>query len=106
MLFHLNKKIALISDTRFFPKLLEAYTAEILIVNLLRSKPFEKNDAVDHLALDDFINIIDSIRPKIAIMTHFGMNIIKEKPYLIAEMIKRNKDIEVIAAYDGMKFEF
>ena len=106
LLFHLNKKIALISDTRFFPRLLEAYTAEILIVNLLRSKPFEKNDAVDHLALDDFINIIDSMRPKIAIMTHFGMNIIKEKPYLIAERIKRDKDIEVIAAYDGMKFEF
>jgi hypothetical protein len=39
-------------------------------------------------------------------MTHFGMNIIKEKPYLLAERLKEETGINIIAAHDGMKLEF
>jgi hypothetical protein len=39
-------------------------------------------------------------------MTHFGMNMIREKPYLLAERLKEEIGIEIIAAYDGMKWNF
>jgi hypothetical protein len=39
-------------------------------------------------------------------MTHFGMNMIREKPYLLAERLKEETGIEIIAAYDGMKWNF
>jgi ribonuclease BN (tRNA processing enzyme) len=106
LFFHLNKTIGLISDTRFFDELPEHYRADCLIINVLRSKPITRTDAMDHLATDDIIKIVTRIKPEIAILTHFGMNIIKEKPYLAAEKLKDATGINIIAAHDGMKFEF
>jgi phosphoribosyl 1,2-cyclic phosphodiesterase len=106
VIFNLNKTISLITDTRFFDSLPDYYRADILIINVLRSKPIEKQDTVDHLAINDVAEIIGRIKPEIAIMTHFGMNMIKEKPYLLAKKLKKETGIEVIAAYDGMKLEF
>ncbi len=106
VVFNLSKKIALISDTRFFDALPEYYAADCLIINVLRSKPIEKTDAVDHLSTDDVAKIIKRLKPEVAIMTHFGMNIIKEKPYIIADKLKSETGINIIAAHDGMKFEF
>ncbi|MCX5805590.1 MAG: MBL fold metallo-hydrolase [Proteobacteria bacterium] len=106
IIFHLNKTIGLITDTRFFDALPDHYQADILIINVLRSKPFEKQHTVDHLAIDNVAEIIGRIKPEIAIMTHFGMNMIMDKPYLLAEKLKKETGINVIAAYDGMKLEF
>jgi phosphoribosyl 1,2-cyclic phosphodiesterase len=106
LLFHFPKKLALISDSRYFEELKSAYRAEILIVNVLRWKSPDKFDAIDHLSIEDFVEIVRDIRPEIAIMTHFGMQLIKQKPHLIAERLKRETGVNIIAAYDGMKFEF
>jgi len=106
IVFRLNKRIALIADTRFFEHLPEHYQAEILIVNVLRTKPILDTDPIDHLSLADFKEIITRIRPEVAIMTHFGKTIIREKPYLLAKALKKETGVEVVAAYDGMKLEF
>ena len=106
IIFNLNKKIALIADTRFFDTLPEHYHVDYLIINVLRSKPITKADAPDHLATDDVIKIASRIKPETVILTHFGMNLIKEKPYLVAEKLKDATGINIIAAHDGMKFEF
>ena len=106
LMFSMGKKIGLIADTRFFPELSQIYRCDILIANVLRTKPIENHDPVDHLALDDFIRIIGEVNPEVAIMTHFGLRMIQEKPRLIAEKIKRDTGQNVIAAYDGMRFEF
>jgi phosphoribosyl 1,2-cyclic phosphodiesterase len=106
LIFHLNKTIGLITDTRFFDELPDLYHTDYLIVNVLRSNPIEKHQPLDHLSLHDFALIIRQVKPEVAIMTHFGMNIIKEKPYLLAEQLKKETGIEVIAARDGMKIEF
>jgi phosphoribosyl 1,2-cyclic phosphodiesterase len=107
LMFGLNKKIGLITDTRFFEELPDFYCpVDVLIVNVLRVKPILPDDRIDHLSLADFKEIIVRIRPKIAIMTHFGMSIIKEKPYLLAKSLKQETGLEVVAAYDGMRFDF
>jgi len=104
--FYLNKKIGIITDSKYFESLPSFYKADYLIVNVLRINPIEKSDIVEHLALDDFIRIVDNIRPETAIMTHFGMNMIRQKPHLIADRLKKEMGLNVIAAYDGMKIEF
>ncbi len=106
IIFELNKKIGLITDTRFFDALPGFYPVDYLIVNVLRSKPIEKDHVIDHLAVNDFVNIVMHIKPELAVMTHFGMQIIKEKPYLLSEKLKEETGIEIIAAHDGMKLEF
>jgi len=106
IVFHANKKIAIIADTRFFEELSDYYRSDILIVNVLRTKPILETDRIDHLSLADFAEIIARVKPEIAVMTHFGKTIIKERPYLLARALKEETGIEVIAAYDGMKLEF
>jgi len=106
IVFHANKKIALITDTRFFEELSDYYRSDILIVNVLRTKPILEADRIDHLSLADFAEIIARVKPEIAVMTHFGKTLIREKPYLLAKALREETGIEVIAAYDGMKLEF
>lgn len=106
LIFHLNKTIGLITDTKFFDGLPDHYHADCLIINVLRSKPLGSYNTVEHLALDDVRKIILEARPQVAILTHFGMNIIKEKPHLIAQKLQEETGVEVIAARDGMKWEF
>jgi ribonuclease BN (tRNA processing enzyme) len=106
MVFHLNKRIGLIADTRYFEELPDYYPVDILIVNVLRVKPINESDSIDHLSLADFREIIKRVKPEVAIMTHFGKTIIKDKPYLLAKALKEETGIEVVAAYDGMKWNF
>ena len=106
LIFHLNVTIGLISDTRFFEELPDIYHTDYLIVNVLRVQPIEKNRPLDHLSLDDFASIISKVKPKMAIMTHFGLTMIKGKPWLLAEQLKKETGVEVVAAYDGMKLPF
>jgi phosphoribosyl 1,2-cyclic phosphodiesterase len=105
LIFHLNRTVGLISDTRFFDELPDFYHADYLIVNVLRSKPIDPGRKMDHLSLRDVAAIIARAKPELAVITHFGMNIIEEKPHLLAEKLKEETGIEVIAAYDGMKLE-
>jgi len=106
LIFHLNKKIGLIADTRYFNELPDHYKVDILIINVLRVKPISHADPIDHLSVDDFKRIVARVRPEKAIMTHLGMNLIKEKPAEIAKELERELGIHVVAAYDGMRLSF
>ena len=104
--FHLNTTIGLISDTRYFDALPDFYPVDNLIINVLRSKPIKNHEVVDHLALQDVKVILERTRPKKAVLTHFGMHIIQENPHLAAERLSEETGVEVLAAHDGMKWEF
>jgi phosphoribosyl 1,2-cyclic phosphodiesterase len=106
LIFHLNKKVGLIADTRYFDELPGHYKVDVLIVNVLRVKPILPGDPIDHLSVEDFKKIVAQVRPEKAIMTHLGMNMIKERPAEIAKELERELGISVIAAYDGMRLTF
>ncbi len=102
--FRLNKtNLALISDTRYFERLKDFYRADALILNLVF---FEPRPEIDHLNFSDAAMLISKIKPKKAILTHFGMNMLKAKPRIQAEGLAKKFGVEVVAAYDGMKLEF
>jgi len=102
-LIFIGKKdtISYIADTKYFPELPKKYKDGILIINVLRVEPSN----LDHLCIEDVKKIIKSIKPKTAILTHFGMWMIKAKPWEIAEQLSKELKTEVIAARDGMAFE-
>jgi len=104
MKFNFNKaSISLISDTRFFDGLVDFYQADILIINVVF---FEARPEIDHLCLFDAELLISKIRPKRAILTHFGMNMLKAKPHIQAEKLAKKLGVDIEAAYDGMRLEF
>jgi len=93
--------ISYIADTRFFPRLIQYYRGQLLIINVVRLKPSE----LDHLCLQDAERIITEVKPRVAILTHFGMTMIRAKPWELAAELSQRTGIEVIAARDGMTFE-
>jgi len=91
-----------ISDTRYFSELGKRYRGDLLILNVVRLAP---GGPYDHLSLPDAQEIIGEIKPKAAILTHFGMTMWRAKPWELAEKLSRETGTRVIAARDGMKFD-
>ncbi len=100
-----GRRVGFLVDTLYFPKLLESYAAcEILVLNVVRYKPHPSPN-VQHLSIIDVREILQRLRPKKAILTHFGMTMIRARPHQVAERLARELDLEVIAAYDGLTLE-
>ncbi len=98
--FEGDKTVAYIPDTKFFPTLYEDFKGDILIINVVRKERSE----YDHLSLEEAKEVIKTIKPETAILTHFGMTMIRAKPWILAEKLKEELGVDVIAARDGMEF--
>jgi ribonuclease BN (tRNA processing enzyme) len=99
--------ISFIVDSRFFPDLIAKYKrSDLIVINVVRynGKGGKRLD-VDHLNLEDVKKIIKGIKPKQAILTHFGMTMVRSKPWEIAAEIEKETGIRTIAASDGMEFD-
>jgi ribonuclease BN (tRNA processing enzyme) len=111
-----NRTFSYIVDSRYFDGLCQAYGGELLIINVVFLEPripannplasYNPNLPIDHLSVPDAERIIATLKPKMAILTHFGMSVWRAKPWEIAEQLTQKTGIKVIAARDGMKFEF
>lgn len=97
---HADYSISYIADTKFFPELIDAYRADILVLNLLRLEPSE----IDHLSIPDCEEIISGIKPKVAIITHFGMTMLRQGPWKVARQLKDKTGTTVLAAEDGKHY--
>ena len=97
-------RLGYIPDTEYFPEIAGAYKGvDFLIINVVRMK---KDKRIRHLNMDDAAELINEIRPKKAILTHFGLQVIKASPERQARNISEKTGVEVIAAYDGMNVSF
>jgi phosphoribosyl 1,2-cyclic phosphodiesterase len=94
--------LSLITDTRFFPELPQLYKGEVLIVHVVRYNPIG-DDPIDHLSVADVKTIIDQTKPRLTVLTHFGMTMIKAKPWEVARRLEQETGRKVIAASDGLK---
>ena len=98
-----------ITDTRYFDSLCQHYGGELLILNVVFLKPRSPNEQqlmpVDHLSVPDAEHIITELKPKVAILTHFGMTMWQAKPWEVAQKLTQDTGVKVIAARDGMKFD-
>ena len=102
--FYLGKEIvSFISDTKYFDNLIDVYKdSTIIILNVVF---YKRSDKFEHLCLEDAIKIIKSIKPKKAILTHFGMTMLKHKPHLLEEELNKKLSQDIKFAYDGLTFE-
>jgi phosphoribosyl 1,2-cyclic phosphodiesterase len=98
-----NTSISLLTDTRYFKELADFYKTDILIICVVFWEP---RPGIDHLCFQDAENLIKDIEPKKAILTHFGMTMLKAKPHIQAQALSKRLGIEVQAAYDGMTLNF
>jgi ribonuclease BN (tRNA processing enzyme) len=94
-----GKSVSLIGDTDFYPEITDFYKSDILIINVVF---YEKRANVQHLSFGEAKNIIAEMRPQTTILTHFGMTMLKAKPHILVENLKKELGLDIIAAYDGM----
>jgi phosphoribosyl 1,2-cyclic phosphodiesterase len=96
--------VSLIADTKFFPDLPSLYRGEILIIHVVRLNPVV-DEPIDHLSIEDVKTIVKKVKPKLTVLTHFGMTMIKAKPWIVAAELEKALGLRVVAASDGMKID-
>ena len=47
--------------------------------------------------------ILKKARPKLAVLTHFGMTMIQAKPWVVAAELEKELNMKIVAASDGLK---
>ncbi len=97
-----SHKFSYIADTRYSEDLIQHYGGELLILNVVLLEP---RPPVDHLSAPDVVRIVMQLKPKVAILNHFGMNMWRAHPWEVAEKLSQETGVKVIAAHDGMKFD-
>ncbi|KYK23400.1 hypothetical protein AYK24_01080 [Thermoplasmatales archaeon SG8-52-4] len=97
-----GKSISIITDTVYFDGLESFYKGDILICNVVF---FQNKRGFEHFDIGDVEKIIAINKPKMTILTHFGMTMIKERPWEIAETLSKKLGVKVIAARDGMEID-
>lgn len=104
MKFEINGfTVAFMTDTGFFPELIDDYKdADILAINVVFYKLNPEYKDTGHICFDEAAQIIEAIKPKKAILTHFGMTMLKANPRILAAQLSERLGIEVTAASDGL----
>ncbi|MGI6098080.1 MAG: MBL fold metallo-hydrolase [Dethiobacteria bacterium] len=95
--------VSFITDTLFSPELAEYYHCDLLIMNVVLCDPIH-SEGIYHLNLKDACKLIQAIKPRGGVViTHFGLTMLKSKPWKLAEEISQSTGIRVISAFDGMQ---
>lgn len=102
-------RFSIITDTSYFDGLVKHYGGQVLIINMTFLEPrLRTSDSelpIDHLSMPDTERLITSLKPKVAILNHFGMTVWRAKPWEVAKRLSEKTGVKVIAARDGMTFD-
>ncbi|WP_458455450.1 MBL fold metallo-hydrolase [Methanobrevibacter sp.] len=95
-------KLSYTSDTGYFDELADYHEgADILIASVLRPGNKSING---HMCSRNFIDLINKVKPKVAVMTHLGLKMISNNPVVEAKKISKQTGVKTIAAFDGLSF--
>ncbi len=90
---------------RYFDGLIEDYASHapaVLVLNVLR---YRDSMDVDHLTFDDARRIIEGVKPRVAVMSHFGTKMLERNPDLLARELEDKLQLRVIAAHDMLDLD-
>ncbi|MBN2122132.1 MBL fold metallo-hydrolase [Candidatus Micrarchaeota archaeon] len=96
-----GKKIGYTGDTEYFEEMPEEYAGcDLLIINVM--KPFA-DEYKGHLTAEDASKLIGRVQPKLAILTHMGLKMLRYPAEKRASEVEAETGVRVIAAEDGME---
>lgn len=102
---HLGRTVSYLPCGRYFEGLAEDYAShnpDVLIVNVLR---YRDSMDVDHMTFDQAKAVIRTVRPRVAVMQHFGTKMLEQNPERLARELEDDLGIRAIAAYDNMRLD-
>lgn len=93
-------KVGYTSDTEYSDEIADQYKhCSLLIINCKFPADMEEPG---HMNVNDVIKILKRVKPKFAIITHFGIKMLEANPMYVARDIQHECGVEVIAATDGL----
>ena len=96
-------KISYTSDTGYFDELAKYHkNADILIGSVLRPGA---RSIKGHMCTNNFIDLVEKVKPSLAIMTHFGFKMIAANPVEEAIRVSKKTGVRTLAAFDGMRVD-
>ncbi len=96
-------RLGFVVDGRMHDRLAAHYAgSHLLILNTVQR---EWRPDGDHLSLPEAMELIQAVRPSLAVLTHFGMTMLRAGPRKLAEQAASRTGISVIAATDGLTLE-
>ena len=91
------------SDTKLTGEIVgQLKNTNILILNV---PYFKKGEGKGNLCLEDAEAVIREVKPNVAVMTHFGIEMLKADPLYQAREVQKKTGIQTIAARDGMEID-
>ena len=95
--------IGYVCDTAFSKEIAGAHRGSRILV-LPVTRPL--NMAIPfHLTVEDAAAMVDIVKPELALLTHFGMRVIKDGPPNAAEWIQNKTGVRTVAGTDGMEWD-
>ena len=96
-----GKKVGYTSDTEYYDGIGESYKGcDLLIVNNLKA---EDDNVPGHLYTKTTVQLLCKAKPKLAVLSHIGMRLIKSGPDKEARKIGKLSGVKTICADDGMR---
>jgi phosphoribosyl 1,2-cyclic phosphodiesterase len=87
-------------DGFFTDRLLEAYAgADLLLVNTTRLEGRDRRYL--HLGADDAELLVRELRPRLAVLTHLGLQLLRAGPERVALGVSERTGVPTVAARDG-----
>jgi len=96
-------RVGFVTDARFSPDLAVHYAGcHLLVLNVVLK---DWKPGVDHLSLPEAGEIISAVKPRLAVLTHFGMTMLRANPRTLAAALTEQIGIPVVAAGDGLTLD-
>lgn len=100
--FRFGDRLGWVTDSAYYDGIAEQHKADVMVIHLVL---MECRDGLPHLCLDDAERIIREAKPRLAILTHYGMTVWRAHPWELAADLTQRIGTEVKAARDGMSLE-
>jgi phosphoribosyl 1,2-cyclic phosphodiesterase len=100
--FRFGDRLGWVTDSGYYDGIAEQHRAEVMVIHLVL---MQCRPELPHLCLADVERIVRDAKPRLAIITHFGMTVWRAHPWEIAEDLTQRIGSEVKAARDGMTVE-
>jgi phosphoribosyl 1,2-cyclic phosphodiesterase len=100
--FRFGSRLGWVTDSAYYDGIAEQHKADVMVIHLVL---MECRAGLPHLCLDDAERIIREAKPRLAILTHYGMTVWRAHPWELAADLTQRIGTEVKAARDGMSLE-
>jgi ribonuclease BN (tRNA processing enzyme) len=95
-------RLGWVTDSKYYDGIAEDHAADVMLIHTVL---FQSREELPHLGVDDAERIIRDARPRLAVITHFGMQVWRAHPWEVAADLSQRTGVEVKAARDGMSLE-